>query len=99
MNLVVKVKGVTFHERQPYFDQIDVGDKVMLIPQLNNDFDENAVMIVDQEGRDLGYVPMANSKQVKEMLLANVEYTATVTAIVGGGELTWGARVMIETKE
>lgn len=98
MNLVIKVKGVTFQERQPYFDEIEVGDRVILIPQLNNDFDENAVMIVDLEGRDLGYVPMANSKQVREMLDSGVDHTATITAIVGGGELTWGARVMIETK-
>ena len=99
MNIVVKIKGVTFHDRQPYFDEIEVGDKVMLIPQLNNEFDVNAVMIVDLEGRDLGYVPLANSMQVRKMIDSGVEHTATITAIVGGGELTWGARVMIEWED
>ncbi len=99
MKMIIKIKGVTFEDRQPFFEEIKEGQKVFLMPQLNNEFDDNAVMIVDAEGRDLGYVPKENSKAITELINADKNITAEIVAIVGGGDYTWGARVEVTIED
>jgi hypothetical protein len=99
MKMNIKIKGVTFQDRQPFFEEIKAGQKVFLMPQLNNEFDEYATMIVDTEGRDLGYVPKENSKEISELIKAGKNMTAVITDVVGGGDYTWGARVEITIED
>ena len=50
------VAGTTYIEDQSVFDAINIGDKLTLRRE-ENKFDDNAIMIITQDGKKLGYVP------------------------------------------
>ena len=50
------IAGTTHLEDQSVLDDVSEGDKVNLRRE-ENKFDEKAILVLDQEGRKLGYIP------------------------------------------
>ena len=51
------VAGTTHIKDETVFDEIKVGDKLTLQREPENRFDENAILVLDDKKRKLGYIP------------------------------------------
>lgn len=51
------VAGTTHIKDETVFDEIKVGDKLILQREPANRFDENAILVLDDKKRKLGYIP------------------------------------------
>ncbi len=51
------VAGTTHIKDESVFDEIKVGDKLILQREPENRFDENAILVLDDKKRKLGYIP------------------------------------------
>ena len=51
------VAGTTHIKDETVFDEIKVGDKLILQREPTNRFDENAILVLDDKKRKLGYIP------------------------------------------
>ncbi len=83
-----KVNGTSFVDR---FIVESVGDNeiVVLVPDLDNEFDENAVKVVrNVDGEKIGYVPAQTAKdmKIKENILNGDTYLAKVEVTGKGKE-------------
>ena len=59
-----------------------VDDLVWLIPEPDNEFDENAIKVLDSMGSVLGYIPSEDNEEILELFeLDESEYCAKVTEI------------------
>ena len=51
------VAGTTHIKDETVFDEIKIGDKLILQREPENRFDENAILVLDDKNRKLGYIP------------------------------------------
>ena len=51
------IAGTTHIKDESVFDEIKVGDKLILQREPDNRFDENAILVLDEKSRKLGYIP------------------------------------------
>lgn len=51
------VAGTTHIEDESVFDDVKVGNKLILQRESENRFDENAILVLDEKKRKLGYIP------------------------------------------
>ncbi len=51
------IAGTTHIEDESVFDEIKEGDKLILQREPDNRFDENAILVLDEKSRKLGYIP------------------------------------------
>jgi hypothetical protein len=81
-----KVSGVTFDDRQETIkNNVRVRDKVVLIKELNNKFDQFALKIETLSGKQIGYVPKEISQSVyQSSAFSKIE--AEIVAIRGFSE-------------
>lgn len=57
------IAGFKFHEGMLKLNDINEGDKVLLIPEPDNPYDENAIRI-EYHDSQLGYVPKAVNQNI-----------------------------------
>lgn len=50
-------------------NELSVGDHVFFIPEPNNKYDKNAVMVISTDGLHIGYIPKYDAPDVKRKLL------------------------------
>ena len=50
-------------------NELSVGDHVFFIPEPNNKYDKNAVMVISSDGLHIGYIPKYDAPDVKRKLL------------------------------
>ena len=83
MEFYTKIVGVSFDGRQRLIRQTRVGESLSLVRDPNNQYDRNAIMVLNSSGNQLGFI----SKEVASNLAYNMDsgarYTATVSAITG----------------
>lgn len=51
------VAGTTHIKDESVFDEIKVGDKLILQREPQNRFDDNAILVLDSKKRKIGYIP------------------------------------------
>ena len=51
------VAGTSHIKDESVFDDIKVGDRLILQREPDNRFDENAILVLDKEKRKMGYIP------------------------------------------
>jgi len=89
------VAGVQFHQAKQVLHLMQVGEKLEMEPEPNNEFDQNAVKLL-YDGVMIGYVPGKISADVSAFL----EYAdpiATITAVDSRAK-TW-EQIEVEIKE
>ena len=92
-----RVAGITFYNegidgtyRQSILEEmkkqgrLNVGQRLFLRAEKDNQFDQNAVQVLAPDGRQIGYIPRGNSEKVAGMLEKNMNYIVTISDIYGG---------------
>ena len=51
------IAGTSYIDDQSIFDELKAGDKLFLKREPDNRFDENAILVLDEKSRKLGYIP------------------------------------------
>lgn len=94
-----KIVGVTFEERQKLVQQLKVGEELHLRREPDNPVDKNAIQIVKEDGRQVGYLKAKLAKHLAKHLDKGLEYLVTVTDVssIEGGDTT-GANILVEKK-
>lgn len=67
--------GAKFYQLPWVMNELKVGTEVMLSPDPENRYDENAVEVEFNEHK-LGFIPRANNGNLQKLLLANVNIIA-----------------------
>jgi hypothetical protein len=63
------------------------GDLVYLVPEPDNEYDENAIKLLTKDGLDIGYVPASKNKGFFKLLEnTHPNYCARVKEVKGGGQ-------------
>lgn len=60
---------------------LEVGDRLILVPEPMNEFDKNAIRITDRENKSLGYLPRYYSEIIAEYLKKGVTYECKVLEV------------------
>lgn len=80
-----KVVGVTFEGRQRTVAQLTAGDKLWLHREPQNSYDSNAIIVLRQDGAEVGYIPRPLAAQIAGALdRAGRPVQSEVVAVVGG---------------
>lgn len=72
------VAGTTYIKDKTVFDEIKVGEKLNLVREPDNKFDELAVAVHAQSGKKLGYLPEKDNPILARLMDAGKRLTATV---------------------
>ena len=81
------IAGTTHLEDKTVIETIKVGDMLSLRRE-NNKFDSNAIIILDAEGRKLGYVPEKDNLIFARLMDAGKLLKAKVSTITKKGSFT-----------
>ena len=83
--IMTKVVGVTYEGRQSIIAHLHIGEKVQLVREPNNLYDQNAIKVVRTNGQCIGFINKSLAAHLAPQL-DKLENTleATVTSITGG---------------
>lgn len=79
----IKAVGVTYGDRQNVIKTLCVGDALRFVPEENNPYDKNAIMIVTESGKCIGYVSRDYNREIFQNIKNGVIYKLTVSNITG----------------
>lgn len=96
MIIKTKIAGTTFYKVYELTPLLTVGDELELVRDPQNKYDKNAIRINSRSGEQLGHVPRLDAAVLAPLMDTGKELKASVTGIVGGGDLNWGVRIQIE---
>lgn len=81
----IKAVGVTYGDRQNVIRKLNKGDKLFLRPEPTNPYDKNAILILTEDEKEVGYISNEyNSNWLKNINLG-CKYHLTVDSITGQG--------------
>ncbi|NOQ93068.1 MAG: hypothetical protein GQ547_00355 [Methylophaga sp.] len=72
--------GAKFYQLPWVINELKLGTEMKLIPDPENRYDENAV-IVQFNDHKLGFIPRANNTNLQKLLLANVNIIARISVL------------------
>lgn len=81
------VAGTTYVKDKTVFDEIKVGEKLNLVREPDNKFDEFAVAVFAQSGKKLGYLPEKDNPILARLMDAGKRLAATVEELSVKGNL------------
>ena len=70
-------------ERQNFIAEAQVGEPLMLVPQLDNPFDEDAVKVLRLNGQQLGFLNTDLAMEIKSRLMKKIRVEAEIVEISG----------------
>ena len=73
------VAGTSHIKDESVFDEIGEGDVLVLQREPENRFDENAILVLDEKKRKLGYIPEKDNVVFTRLMDAGKYLTAKVT--------------------
>lgn len=80
--LETKIAGTSFIEDRSVFDSLQLGDIVFLDREPSNPYDPMAIVIIDPNGKKLGYIPKDDNTVIGNMLDAGKSIYALILDIV-----------------
>ena len=75
------IAGTSYIDDQSIFDELRAGDKLFLKREPDNRFDENAILVLDEKSRKLGYIPEKDNLVFARLMDAGKYLTAKMTDI------------------
>ena len=75
------IAGTTHIKDESVFDEMGVGDKLILQREPDNRFDENAILVLDGKGRKMGYIPEKDNIVFTRLMDAGKYLTAKIENI------------------
>ena len=69
MRMLTKLAGVTFENRQEHINEFNPKcDTLLLKRDAENAYDENAVLVTDDDDNDLGFLPAVIAKEIGPLM-------------------------------
>ncbi len=65
---IISVVGINYENRKENVDKLRINDNVYLVREKENQYDKNAIYVVDKENRKLGYVEKERAKEIAPFL-------------------------------
>ena len=65
---IVSVVGINYENRKESVDKLRINDNVYLVREKENQYDKNAISVVNKENRKLGYVEKERAKEIAPIL-------------------------------
>ena len=81
------VAGTAYIKDASIFDDLKEGNELILRREPDNRFDENAILVLDQQSRKLGYVPEKENTVFARLMDAGKYLIAKVTDIEKRGSI------------
>lgn len=75
------IAGTSHISDQSIFDNLETGNKLILQREPDNRFDENAILVLDEKSRKLGYIPEKDNLVFARLMDAGKYLTAKITDI------------------
>lgn len=95
--IITKVVGVTFDDRQDVISNIRVGEFLELVPEPENQYDENAIKVVKKSGEQIGYLSRSIAKETQWFFTVSLlSRRAKVMKIVGDKSKDHSLGIIIE---
>lgn len=95
-----KLAGVTFEGRQDVLGRLAPGSPLRLVRQPDNEFDANAVAVLDPHGDQVGFLNRRLAGVLASVIDAGVEYDVEVSEVTGGGESrSLGVNVLVVRRD
>ena len=79
------VAGTSYIEDESILEEIKEGDKLTLKREPDNRFDDHAILVFDEKGRKLGYIPEKDNIVFARLMDAGKYLTAKVVDSVSNG--------------
>ena len=73
--IVLRVAGLEFENRGNLLSNYRLGDFLKVVPDLSNEFDSNALAIIDRKGHVIGYVDRVISSRLGPILKGSAKQT------------------------
>ena len=92
--LWVRVAGIRYRENiDELIENLEVGEKVILVREPDNEYDDLAIMIQNEDKEKLGYVPRVNNEILARLMDAGMKLSGRVSKIKEpeDGEYPWDA--------
>lgn len=90
-----KIVGVTFDNRQTVIAGLQPGQPLTLQREPLNSYDGNAIKVLDDSGRMVGYLKAALAREMAGAMDAGRLFSCVVTALTGGSDCQLGVNVLI----
>ncbi len=91
-----KVVGVTFEGRQELLPGVHSDDRLRLVRDPRNPRDPHAIQVCTLDGKQLGFLRASLAAHLAPSIDAGARYSATATALTGGGDRAWGLNIYVE---
>jgi hypothetical protein len=89
-----KVVGTSFRDKS-VIDSVQSDEFFVLLPELGNEHDENAVMVVrNDDGAHVGYISREYNQRIKEQILNGSRFLARST-VTGEGKENKGINLLV----
>ena len=75
------IAGTSHISDQSIFDNLEAGNKLILQREPDNRFDKNAILVLDEKSRKLGYIPEKDNLVFARLMDAGKYLTAKITDI------------------
>lgn len=83
--LGIHFEGKLVHDRYEPLKKLCLEDTLFLLREPNNQYDSNAIMVVNENNQDLGYIPRGYALELAPLLDKEKEYTIKITNISYSG--------------
>lgn len=95
-SIKTKIAGVSFGKRQNIAKGLNEGELLILAREYQNEFDENAVMVLRSDNKQLGYLNKNIAADVGPALDKGLEFTCNVLSITGLDKELKGVNIEIK---
>ena len=93
------IAGLQYYEVLEVWKKLEIGQLVDLVPEPDNRYDENAV-IVSYKGKKLGYLPRSQNKAVSTLLRAGHDvYSARIQSLYSQNPMYERIEICLRVKE
>lgn len=86
----LKVKGVTFENRQDIISRMDVLDRIVLKRERDNEYDGAAIAVYTIRNEQIGYIDKEVSMELAKIIDQGRKVVASISKIMGGSGYYYG---------
>lgn len=77
-NCYINVVGINIKERKKYVDKLEKNDELFIIRDLENEYDKNAIKVVDKDSNHLGYIASEYACYYAPKIDKGIKYSLSV---------------------
>jgi hypothetical protein len=97
-SIKTKVAGVTFEGRQEVIKELKIGQELFLRPEYGNKYDNNAIKVVTQQNKQIGYLRRSLAADITSAYISGKKFNCYVIGINGGRDKNIGINIEIIRK-